>query len=237
MAVLSRRVIRYQPSRSDDGALRQRWRELATERRRLGYCGLGYLLAGEGITTYLKKLLRIYHEEGLWVRRRGARKRALGTRRPMVLPDGPNKRWSLHFLSDSLTCGQRLRIRCVVYDYTRHCPALVADTSLSGARLARDLKSQMSDRGKPMQNAFAKSFIGLLWDECLSETLLTSRSHGRFALAAWRDDCNTVRRHSKLGAGRPRPDRQQTCLGACPQTHCHPNQTVIVTAPDSGSDW
>lgn len=146
---VSRRVIRYEPTRPDDVALRQRLRELAAERRRFGYRRLGYLLAREGITPNHKKLLRIYREEGLRVRRRGGRKRALGTRRPMVLPDGPNQRWSLDFVSDSLICGRRFRILCVVDDYTRECLALVADTSLSGARVARELTSLMGSRGKP----------------------------------------------------------------------------------------
>jgi putative transposase len=48
-------------------------RELAAERRRFGYRRLGYLLAREGITPNHKKLLRIYREEGLRVRRRGGR--------------------------------------------------------------------------------------------------------------------------------------------------------------------
>jgi putative transposase len=87
---VSRRVIRYEATRPDDGALRQRLRELAAERRRFGYRHLGYLLAREGIAPNHQKLLCIYREEGLRVRRRGGRKRALGTRRPMVLPDRPN---------------------------------------------------------------------------------------------------------------------------------------------------
>ena len=52
-----------------------------------------------------KKVRRIYTEEKLQVRRRGGRKRALGTRKPMVLPDGPNQLWSLDFGSDALTDG------------------------------------------------------------------------------------------------------------------------------------
>jgi putative transposase len=44
----------------------------------------------------------------------------------MVLPDGPNQRWSLDFVSDTLTCSRRFRILCVVDDYTRECLALVA---------------------------------------------------------------------------------------------------------------
>ena len=85
----------------------------------------------------------------LRVRRRGGRKRALGTRRPMVLADGPNQRWSLDFVSDSLICGRRFRILCVVDDFSRECLALVADTSLSGARVARELTSLIGMRGKP----------------------------------------------------------------------------------------
>jgi putative transposase len=146
---VSRGVIRYRSSRPDDGPLRQRLRELAGERRRFGYRRLGYLLAREGMTPNHKKLLRIYREENLRVRRRGGRKRALGTRAPMVLPDGPNQRWSLDFVSDTLTCSRRFRILCVVDDYTRECLALVADTSLSGVRVARELTRLIGMRGKP----------------------------------------------------------------------------------------
>ena len=44
-----------------------------------------------------KKLRRLYREERLQVRRRSGRKRALGTRAPMMLPQGANQRWSLDF--------------------------------------------------------------------------------------------------------------------------------------------
>jgi putative transposase len=108
--------IRYEPSRPDDGALRQRLRELVAECRWFGYRRLGYLLVLEGITLNYTKLLRICSEERLHVRRRGGRKRALETHRPMVLPDGPNQRWSLDFGSDRLICGRRFRILCVVDD-------------------------------------------------------------------------------------------------------------------------
>jgi len=147
---VSRRVVRYRPARPDDAALRQRLRELAGERRRFGYRRLGYLLSREGMRPNHKKLLRLYREEGLRVRRRDGRKRALGTRAPMAQPDGPNQRWSLDFVSDSLVCGRRFRILCVVDDFTRECLALVADTSLSGARVARELTGLVGQRGKPL---------------------------------------------------------------------------------------
>ena len=96
-----------------------------------------------------KKLRRLYREERLQVRGRGGRKRALGTRAPMALPQGPNQRWSLDFLSDALTDGRRFRILAVVDDFTRECLCLVADTSLSGRRVARELDAVIARRGRP----------------------------------------------------------------------------------------
>jgi putative transposase len=97
----------------------------------------------------LKKLRRLYREEKLTVRKRGGRKRALGTRRPLALPSRPGERWSLDFVSDAFTDGRRFRVLAVVDDFTRECLCLVADTSLSGARLARELDGLIARRGKP----------------------------------------------------------------------------------------
>jgi putative transposase len=142
-----RTSVRYRSVRPDDTALRVRLRELAAIRRRFGYRRLHVLLTREGLAMNHKKLRRLYREERLQVRRRGGRKRALGTRAPMVLPQGPNQRWSLDFLSDQLSDSRRFRILAVVDDFTRECLALVADTSLSGARVARELDLIVAMRG------------------------------------------------------------------------------------------
>jgi len=107
------------------------------------------MLDRQGIVMNLKKLRRLYREEKLTVRKRGGRKRALGTRRPLALPSRPGDRWSLDFVGDALTDGRRFRVLAVVDDFTRECLCLVADTSLSGARLARELDSFIARRGKP----------------------------------------------------------------------------------------
>ena len=130
-------------------AVRARLRELAAVRRRFGYRRLHVLLGREGMVMNHKKLRRLYREERLQVRRRGGRKRALGTRAPMALPQGPNQRWSLDFLSDALADGRRFRILAVVDDFTRECLALVADTSLPGLRVARELDAVIAVRGRP----------------------------------------------------------------------------------------
>jgi putative transposase len=146
---VDRSSVRYRRRRPDDGVLRSRLRELAAERRRFGYRRLHILLRREGLHMNHKKLRRIYREEKLQVRRRGGRKRALGTRAPLAIPQGANQRWSLDFVSDQLGCGRRFRILTVVDDFTKECLTLVADTSLSGVRVARELDLVIATRGAP----------------------------------------------------------------------------------------
>ena len=143
------RVYRYRSTRPDDAGLRKRLRELATERRRFGYRRLHLLLKREGVTINWKKLYRLYKEERLTVRKRGGRKRALGTRAPMTIPQDANQRWSLDFVSDTLMDGRRFRILCVIDDFSRECLATVVDNSLSGERVARELDAIAERRGYP----------------------------------------------------------------------------------------
>jgi transposase InsO family protein len=129
--------------------LRERMKVLAHERPRFGYRRLHVLLRREGHLVNHKRLFRLYREEKLTVRKRGGRKRAIGTRAPMLIPTAANVRWSLDFVSDQLTDGRRFRVLTVVDDCTRECLTLVADTSLSGLRVARELDRIIERRGKP----------------------------------------------------------------------------------------
>lgn len=144
-----RASVRYQATRPDDAVLRERLRSLAQERRRFGYRRLHVLLRREGEVVNKKRVQRIYREERLTVRRRGGRKRAVGTRRPIETPLKVNQRWSLDFVSDQMTDGRRFRILTVIDNCTRECLALVADTSLSGGRVARELDLIIAQRGRP----------------------------------------------------------------------------------------
>jgi putative transposase len=255
-----RMTMRYRSRRPDDAELRCRLRTLAHERRRFGYRRLHVLLRREGFKVNHKRLFRFYREERLMVRRRGGRKRALGTRAPMLVPQLPNERWSLDFVADQFIDGRRMRILIVVDECTRECLALVPDTSISGIRVARELDHVIADRakpkmivsdngteltsnailqwaddhkiawhyiapGKPVQNAFAESFIGRLRDELLNETLFPSLPHARVVLEAWRADYNTNRPHSRLGWMSPAfyaADRRSAALrytdGSAPRT-------------------
>jgi len=144
-----RMTVRYETSRPDDREVRDRMKAIAQERRRFGYRRLLVMLRREGLVVNHKKLFRLYREEKLAVRRRGGRKRAIGTRAPMLVPLRPDERWSLDFVSDQLTDGRRFRILAVVDDCTRECLEVIVDTSLSGMRVARELDRLITERGRP----------------------------------------------------------------------------------------
>ncbi len=97
-----------------------------------------------------KKLYRLYKEEKLTVRKRGGRKRAVGSRVPMTIPQGANQRWSVDFASDALSDSQRLRLFCVIDDFTRECLATVLSNSITGERVATELDNIAQQRGYPL---------------------------------------------------------------------------------------
>ena len=118
-----RTSMRYRTRRPDDASLRARLRALAQERRRFGYRRLFILLRREGEASGRNRIYRLYREEGLSVRRRKARRRAVGTRAPILIAPRANARWSLDFVHDQFATGRRFRVLNIVDDVTRECLA------------------------------------------------------------------------------------------------------------------
>ena len=133
----------------DNLEIRTAMQEIAAVRRRFGYRRIGLLLERRGMLMNPKKLYRLYRDEGLSVRRRRGRKRARGTRTPMPSAMMPNQRWSLDFVADTFGASRKFRILAVIDDCCRENLCLVADTSISGARVARELDALVRIYGKP----------------------------------------------------------------------------------------
>ena len=144
-----RKMIRYRSRRPTDLDLRARLRDLANQRRRFGYRRLFILLREQGEPSGVNRIYRLYREEGLTVRKRKARRRAVGTRTPILVEAKVNARWSLDFVHDQFALGRRFRILNIVDDVTRECLAAIPDTSISGKRVARELTALIDTRGKP----------------------------------------------------------------------------------------
>ena len=235
---LSRASYAYNPVARDDTALRARIRELAHQRRRFGSPRIHLLLRRAGFVVNHKRTERIYREEGLSLRKRKRKKIAAAARVVMPAPAGPNEKWSMDFVTDSLVTGRRFRALSIVDDYSRECLAIEVDTSLGGARVVAvldrlaetkglprtitmdngpEFTSRCLDEwayrngvklnfirpGKPVENAFAESFIGRLREECLNENWFISLKDARDIIERWRIDYNEGRPHTSLGGLTP----------------------------------
>jgi putative transposase len=146
---VDRSSVRYVRKRRDDVAERALLKELAAERRRFGYRRLPEMARRRGVVMNLKKVWRLYREEGLKVRRRGGRKRAIGTRAPLQKATAPNAIWVLDFVSDCLDDGRRFRVFNVEDQFTRAGLCAEVDTSLPGSRIVRVLDRLVTAWGKP----------------------------------------------------------------------------------------
>ena len=149
LSSLPRSSFRYQPKPDRNAGLRVRLRELAEKRRKFGAPRLHTMLRREGHQINHKRTERLYREEGLSLRLKRRKKRISHLR---VVMDGAvriNQHWSMDFVSDSLYNGRRFRVLTIVDDFSRECPALEADHSLTGKRVTRVLDRVALLRGLP----------------------------------------------------------------------------------------
>lgn len=134
-----RSTQRYHPTRDDTG-LRARLETLAILKPRWGYRRLHWRLRRDGEVVNRKRVQRVYRAAGLQVRRR-RRKRVSVVRVPLTTPRGPNERWSMDFVYDTLGDGRTLRTFTLVDDFTRESPGLLVDVSIGAERLTAFLDS------------------------------------------------------------------------------------------------
>ncbi len=146
-----RGTCRYQvKDNREDDLIRQRLRDLAVARPRFGSPRLGVLLRQElGVINH-KRVERLYAEEGLQLpKRRKKLRRSFSRNMPVETPTGPMQRWSMDFVQDSLRDGRRFRTLTIVDQFSRECPAIVVDTSISGQRVTRVLEELAKVTGLP----------------------------------------------------------------------------------------
>jgi putative transposase len=146
---LCRATQRYKKRPERGAGLRVRLRELAEQRRRFGYRRLHVLLEREGVVVNVKRVRRLYREEGLSLRQRRGRRRRRGVRVVLPLPVQVNERWSMDFMTDALADGRRFRVLNVVDDFSRECLVAEAGRSLTGRHVVAVLQRVIQRRGAP----------------------------------------------------------------------------------------
>ena len=137
----------HAPTNMDD-ELTLRLKTLAEQYPRYGYLMLHAFLRREGSVINRKRTYRLYTMLQLQVRTK-RRKKLVRPRVPMLVPNAPNQRWSLDFVSDQLANGRRFRVLNVVDEFSRVCVGQLTALSISGERMACFLDELAQLRGRP----------------------------------------------------------------------------------------
>ena len=214
--------------------LREELLKLARQKLRYGYRRLHVLLERRSYEVNVKRVYRLYPEEGLSVRRK-RRKRLIHNRAAEPRLTSANQEWTMDFIVDGLATRRMLRILSVVDAYTRECLALEADTSFGSRRVTRVLEQLIGKRGNPENvrsdngrssprdgcwagprtgrsawcpagqcRMVTSSFHGRFRDECLNASWFRTLGNVREKLADWRQDYKHEWPHSLYDGGEMR---------------------------------
>jgi putative transposase len=143
-------VFSYKPKLDElNEKLRGLLKELAGKYRRWGHPKLHVLVRRRGFMVNHKRTERLYREEGLCLRVRRKKKLAAVLRTPSPKGTSPNEHWAMDFIKDSFWTGRKFRCFTLVDTFTKECPLIEADTSLTGQRVVRVLEYLGKVRGLP----------------------------------------------------------------------------------------
>lgn len=141
-------TIRYRSVRPPEPELRAEIRELAERYARWGYRTIYDLVRRRGRVVNRKRVQRLNREEGLAVRRRGRRSQVPRiVRTPLTRP---NERWSMDFVTDTLSSGRRFRCLTILDEFNRESLRIPVDHSIPAARVIETLEELREERELPV---------------------------------------------------------------------------------------
>lgn len=140
----------YKAVKKDESALKMRIKEITDTRVHYGYRRVHVMLRREGHRDNVKRVYRLYREEGLSLRlKRPRRNKAAKLRQPKQLAHAMNEIWSMDFVANALFDGRKLRMLTVVDLFTKECLAIQIGQSLKGEGVVRTLSDVCVQRGLP----------------------------------------------------------------------------------------
>lgn len=158
----------YVSQRKDEGLLKARIKEITDTRVHYGYRRVHVMLRREGHMDNVKRVYRLYREEGLSLRlKRPRRNKAAKLRQPKQLAHAINEIWSMDFVADALFDGRKLRMLTVVDLFTRESLAIDVGQNLKGEDVVRVLTAITQERGLPrtIKSDNGSEFISKVMDK------------------------------------------------------------------------
>ena len=141
---------RYESCRRDETALKMRIKEITDTRVHYGYRRVHVMLRREGHPDNIKRVYRLYRQEGLSLRlKRPRRNKAAKWRQPKQICAAVNELWSMDFVADTLFDGRKLRLLTIVDCHTRECLAIEVGQSFKGEDVVGVLSRVCAERGLP----------------------------------------------------------------------------------------
>lgn len=149
-----RSTQRYTPQEDpEEGRLRDELREFSAKRPRAGYRMAARCLRRAGWRVNDKRVHRVWREEGLKVPRRQRKRRRLGCSAEgsqRLRAQHANHVWSYDFVQDRTHDGRRLKMLCVVDEYTRECLLIHVARKITALDVILALGRLIAERGAPV---------------------------------------------------------------------------------------
>ena len=148
-----RSTQRYEANEdAEEDRLRRELREISLQRPRAGYRMAARCLRRGGWEVNDKRVQRIWREEGLKVVRRQRKRARMGNSEQgsqRLRAEHPNHVWSYDFVQDRTRDGRRLKMLCVVDEYTRECLAIHVARRIEAAQVMEVMECLVGERGAP----------------------------------------------------------------------------------------
>ena len=149
----ARSTQRYTPQADpEEGRLRAELREVSLRRPRAGYRMAARCLRRSGWKVNDKRVQRLWREEGLRVPRRQSKRRRMGCTAQgsqRLRAEYVNHVWSYDFVQDRTRDGRRLKMLCVVDEYTRECLAIQVARRMTAMDVILVIGRLIAERGMP----------------------------------------------------------------------------------------
>jgi transposase InsO family protein len=136
--------------KTDEKALKEAIRRLASRHLRYGYRRITLMLRREGWAVNIKRIHRLWKMEGLAIRRKARKRRASGPSPDVLMKaQRPGHVWSYDFLEDRTERGGKLRMLTVLDEFTRESLAIRVDRSINSHKVMETLDWLFLVHGAP----------------------------------------------------------------------------------------
>ena len=145
------RSVWYYKTKKDDREVIDKLQQYAERYPTRGFDEYYGMIRNEALIWNRKRVLRIYRNMKLGLRRKRKRRVPARVKEPLQKQQQPNKSYSMDFMSDALTTGRKLRVLNVMDDCTRESLAAYADFSIPAEKMVSVLDEIIAHRGIPEQ--------------------------------------------------------------------------------------